>query len=140
MRVLLDTCTVSEARRTKGNARVRSQIASIRDEDLYLSVVTLGEITKGIALLKPSKKKTGLNAWLLTLEQEFENRVLPIDSEVARIWGELSAAAQERGKKVSVSDGLIAATARRHGLHVMTRNVSDFAETGALLLNPWLDS
>jgi len=71
------------------------------------------------------------------LEQDYAERILPVDAETARVWGELTAAARARGKTVSVSDGLIAATALRHGLHVMTRNVSDFIDTGAMLINPW---
>ena len=74
------------------------------------------------------------------LEQDYAERILPVDAETARVWGELTAAAQSGGKAVSVSDGLIAATAIRHGLHVMTRNVSDFRDTGAMLINPWEDA
>ena len=81
-----------------------------------------------------------MSEWLLTLEQDYAERILPVDTETARVWGELTAAAQRRGKTVSVSDGIIAATAIRHGIHVITRNVSDFRETGAMLINPWEDA
>ncbi len=70
----------------------------------------------------------------------FASRILGIDIETARIWGEFTARASSRGQIVPPTDGLIAASALRHGLHVMTRNVSDFAPTGALLLNPWHDA
>lgn len=140
MRALLDTCVVSEVRRETGHPRVRSRVEAIRSEDLFLSVITAGELTKGIALLPAGKRKDALSEWLLTLEQDYAERILPVDAEIARIWGELTAAAQGRGKTISVSDGIIAATAIRHGLHVMTRNVSDFRETGAMLINPWKDA
>jgi len=71
------------------------------------------------------------------LERDYASRILPLDREAAHIWGELTAAAQKRGKIVASNDGLIAATAHRHGLHVITRNISDFEPTGAMLINPW---
>ena len=140
MRALLDTCVVSEARRKKGHPGVRAQVEAIRSRDLFVSVITVGELTKGIALLPGGKKKDALSEWLLALEQDYAERILPVDAETAQVWGELTAAAQRRGKTVSVSDGIIAATAIRHGIHVMTRNVSDFRETGAMLINPWENS
>ena len=104
---------------------------------MFLSVVTLGELTKGITLLDAGKKKEALSDWLLALEQESSGRILPIDTETARIWGEITASAQARGKIVAAADGLIAATALRHGLHLVTRNITEFLETGAMLINPW---
>ena len=118
---------------------MQQQVEAIRNRDLFLSVLTVRELTKGIALLAPGRRKKSLSDWLLTLEQNYGERILPVDTETARIWGELSATAQQRGRAVASSDGLIAATAIRHGLHVMTRNVADFRETGALLINPWED-
>ena len=102
-----------------------------------MSVLTVGELVKGISVLDAGKRKDGLSRWLLSIEKEYADRIIPVDAETSRIWGELTANAQKRGKTVSVPDGLIAATAIRHGLHVMTRNVADFQETGAMLINPW---
>jgi len=130
----------SELQRKAGQAQVRSRVESIRTQDLFLSVVTLGELTRGVSRLSAGKKKGLLRAWILTLEQEYGDRILRVDSDTARIWGELTAAAQERGKTIGAADGLIAATGIRHGLHVMTRNVSDFSETGAMVINPWEDA
>ena len=113
---------------------------AIRNRDLFSSVITVGELTKGITLLPAGRKQAALSEWLLVLEQDYAEMILPVDAETARVWGELTAAARTRGKTVSVSDGLIAATAIRHGLHVMTRNVSDFQDTGAMLINPWEDA
>lgn len=140
MRVLIDTCVVSELQRKAGRAQVRSQVESIRTQDLFMSVVTLGELNRGVSRLSAGKKKGLLRAWILTLEQEYGDRILCVDSDTARIWGELTAAAQERGKTIGAADGLIAATGIRHGLHVMTRNVGDFSGTGAMVINPWEDA
>ena len=137
MRVLLDTCVLSELRRKKGHARVRSRVEGLRSRDLFLSVITVGELTKGIAMLRGGNKKDALVRWLQTLEQDYSHRILPVDTEIARIWGELAATAQGRGKTTSVSDGIIAATAIWHGLYVMTRNVNDFVDSGVMLINPW---
>ena len=140
MRVLLDTCVLSELRRPKAHTGVRRAVEALADEGIFVSVVSIGEIVKGISLLRESSHKHALQAWLQTLERHYADRLLPIDLETSRIWGELSAAAQKAGKTVPGTDGLIAATARRHGLHVMTRNTGDFEVTGVLLLNPWANS
>lgn len=139
MRVLLDTCVLSELRKPQADVGVRRAVEEIPDDDLFVSVISLGEIAKGIALLDESRRKRELQSWLQTLERDYADRILQVDRDTAHIWGELTAAARKTGQMVSASDGLIAATARRHGLHVMTRNVSDFAPTGAMLINPWSD-
>lgn len=135
--MLLDTCVISELRKEAPHKSVLDAVKAIPSDNLFLSVITLGEIIKGIALLDDGKRKRDLQSWLLELERLYEDRILPVDSETVRIWGELTAEAQKKGVSIAVSDGLIAATARRHGLHVMTRNESDFGESGALLVNPW---
>ena len=137
MRVLLDTCVLSELRRPKGHPGVRRVVEALESDSLFVSVVSIGEIAKEIALLKESKNKRELHAWLQALERYYADRVLPVDLETGHTWGELTAAARKAGKIVPASDGLIAATARRHGLHVMTRNTEHFEPTGVLLLNPW---
>ncbi len=140
MRVLLDTCVLSELRRPGAHPGVVTAVESLDSDSLFLSVVSVGEIAKGIGLLDPGQHKRVLQTWLDTLEQHYASRLLPIDLETARIWGELTASAQRAGRVVPAVDGLIAATARRHGLHVMTRNVPDFEPTGVMLLNPWVDN
>jgi predicted nucleic acid-binding protein len=135
--VLLDTCVLSELRRPRGSPAVRLAVDSIASEDLFVSVLSIGEIAKGIALVKDSRERRKLLAWLQALERFHADRLLPVDTETARIWGELTAAAGKAGRTLPAIDGLIAATARRHGLHVMTRNVADFAITDVMLINPW---
>lgn len=137
MRVLLDTCVVSEIARPSGNSRVKERVAAVRSKDLYLSVITVGEIAKGIALLEPGRKRDRYTTFLAGLEQDYGDRILPLDTETAHIWGELSAAGRKLGSTLPAIDGLIAATSIRHGLQVMTHNVDDFASTGAMLIDPW---
>jgi len=139
VRTLLDTCVLSELRRPRGDAGVRKAVEGLDSEDLFVSVISIGEITKGISLLRESQNKRALEDWLTTVERHYADRLLAIDLEVSRIWGELTAAVQKAGRTVAAADGLIAATALRHGLRVMTRNIADFEPTGVLLLNPWAD-
>lgn len=138
MKVLLDTCVLSELVRPKRNPAVQNALDALEDDELFISVLSIGEIVKGIALLKEGRRKRGLTEWLQELERDCASRLLPVDLETCRIWGEVTAAAQKTGRQVAASDGLIAATALRHGLRVMTRNTSDFEPTGVLIMNPWL--
>ncbi|MCP4922988.1 MAG: type II toxin-antitoxin system VapC family toxin [bacterium] len=137
MRVLLDTCVISEIKRKRPNHDVRNFIEGLPSKDIYLSVITLGEIEKGIQLLKESDRKTSLSRWLSSLENQYAHRILPVDIEISRIWGQITAQAHLKGKVLSVSDGLIAATAICNGLRLATRNVSDFENTPAFIVNPW---
>jgi len=139
MRVLLDTCVLSEMRKPDGHTAVRKAVDEIASENIFVSVISIGEIVKGITLLTDGKRKRELQSWVQTLERYYADQLLPIDLETTQIWGELTALAQKGGKVISAVDGLIAATARRHGLHVMTRNVADFEPTGAIIVNPWND-
>jgi len=139
VKVLLDTCALSELRLPKPDAGVVGAIQELDSDDLFVSVVTIGEIVKGVALLQDGQKKRVLQTWLQTLERHYGDRLLPVDLETCRMWGELTAAAQKTGRTIPASDGLIAATARRHGLYIMTRNTADFEPAGVPLLNPWED-
>lgn len=99
-------------------------------------MLSVEEITKGIAVLKEGKRKRDLQAWLQALEIRYADRLLQIDLETSHIWGELTAPEQKVGKVIPATDALIAATARRHDLHLLTRNTEHFEPTGAMLLNP----
>lgn len=140
MRTLLDTCVLSELRHPQGNAAVRAAVDLIPDDDLYLSVLTLGEVVKGIALLPAGRKKKDLAAWLAGLEAQFSDRILPVDSETSRVWGELSARVQQAGLVLPAIDGLLAATGLRHGLRVMTRNTRHFMASGVAIVDPWAET
>jgi predicted nucleic acid-binding protein len=121
----------------KGHPGVRQAVLALNEEELFVSVISIGEILKGVSLLRESPKRRALQTWLQTLERDYGDRLLSIDLETSRLWGELTATAQKAGRVVHATDGLIAATALRHGLRVMTRNTADFEPTGVLLLNPW---
>ena len=137
MRVLLDTYVLSELRRPHGHASVRRAVDALASEDLFVSVLSLGELAKGITLLNESGNKRALQQWLENLEKFYGDRILPVDVETSRIWEETTARTQKQGRTLPAIDGLIAATALRHGLHLMTRNVADFEPAGVLLVNPW---
>lgn len=137
MRVLVDTCVLAEARHPRGNPSVRAALGSIPENALFLSVVTVGEIVKGITLLPHGRKRQDLELWLAGLSGRFSDRILAVDFETARIWGEIAAREQLQGFQLPASDGLIAATALQHGLHIMTRNTKHFAASGALIVDPW---
>jgi predicted nucleic acid-binding protein len=137
VRVLFDTCIFSELRRPSCDPRARAYLEDLDPDSTYLSVVTIGEIMKGVHLLAEGRKRRDLESWLNGLERKYADRTLPIDAEVARYWGELSARARLTGVQVSVPDGLIAATATRHGFHLVTRNTKDFAASGVPILDPW---
>jgi len=138
MRVLLDTCVLSELYKPDPLAAVYEAVNNVPGENLYLSVITFGEISKGIALLPDSHRKHELSAWFAHIEHAYAERLLPINAETAAIWGKITAEAQQDGFVIHASDGLIAATALQHGLHLMTRNVKDFEPAHVMLINPWM--
>jgi predicted nucleic acid-binding protein len=137
VRTLIDTCVLSELRRPTGSARVAASFAALADDEVFLSVLTIGELRKGIDRLRAGKKKRGLEQWLRQLVAVASDRILPINLETAVLWGELAAKLEKIGRPLPAIDCLIAATAIQHGLHLMTRNVADFEPTGVLLVNPW---
>ncbi len=137
MNVLLDTCVISELQHPKGSPKVKQRIAKIDEDALFLSALSVGEIAKGIGLMAPGSRRQELGDWLLQLEQDFASRILFIDNNVARLWGQLTARAQLQGIVIPAADGLVAATALRHGLCLITRNTRHFAHTGAQILDPW---
>jgi toxin FitB len=137
VRTLVDTCVLSEVQRKQGNPLVRQRLEALAVEDIYLSVLTLGELHKGIEKLKATARKKALEAWFDQLVLTARDRILPIDQETAVIWGEVTARAEKKGRPIPAIDALIAATALRHGLYLMTRNIADFEATGVLLINPW---
>ena len=139
MKALVDTCVLSEAQRARGDRRVRARLESVADDDFFLSVVTIGEIVRGIGLLPEGDRRTALDAWVRDIEEHHARRILPVDARVARIWGEIDAAARRAGITLPAADGLIAATAIRHDLAVMTRNAAHFAVAGVRLIDPWAD-
>lgn len=136
---LVDTKVISEirkqARANKGVLTFFKQAAHDDDIDLYMSVVTVGELRRGVELIRhrgDEPQATRLEAWLNSALQEFGQNILPVDEETAQVWGRLRVPHPEHAL-----DKLIAATALIHDLTVVTRNVDDFAGTGARVLNPF---
>lgn len=135
---LVDTNCISEVVRFKPEPRVMAWMEAADESLLHLSVLTMGEIRKGLAALPQSKRRSQLETWLeLELRTRFSGRILPIDAAVADRWGLLAANAKRSGKVLSSIDGLLAATAIQHDLTIVSRNVSDFVSTEVPIVNPW---
>jgi len=135
MAYLLDTCIISELRRPRCNRGVADWMANIDPAEAFLSVITLGEIRRGIELLRSRdpRSSAALERWLLGLESHYAARILPITEAVADLWGRLSL-----NQPLPVSDGLIAATALERKLVLVTRNVADFQRSGVSILDPFV--
>jgi toxin FitB len=134
---LLDTNLISETRKIRADAGVMAFLAAADATGLFLSVLTLGELRKGVEAKRRTDSVTAdrLGAWVDGIETTFADRILPVDTPAARLWGELSAR-----RPLPVIDTLIAATAITRGLTPVTRNTRDVAGTGVPLLDPWQDA
>lgn len=137
MKVIVDTCVLSEVRHPGGNPLVKDMLASTPEEDLFLSVITIGEVTKGVALLDAGRKRNELLKWIDGLKVTYRDRILPLDLDTSIIWGTMTARLQQEGISIPAIDGLLAATALKHNMHVLTRNTRHFEATGALIIDPW---
>jgi predicted nucleic acid-binding protein len=136
---LLDTNVISELTRPEPDARVRLWLDTVDESLLFLSVLTLGEIRKGLSALGPGQRRARLEVWLVAeLATRFANRLLTIDAAIADHWGRLAGEAKRAGKSLPVIDGLLAATALHHDLKIVTRNTQDFASHRVESLNPWV--
>jgi toxin FitB len=133
-RYLLDTNVISETRKVRPDRGVMAFLDSADSAGLFLSVLTLGELRKGVRARRKMDPAAAdqLSIWVDGIETQFGDRLLGIDGATARLWGELSAA-----RSLPVIDTLIAATAIRHGIALVTRNTRDFKSTGTELVNPW---
>lgn len=137
---LVDTNVLSEfSRRGEPDQRVKTWLKATPPESLFVSVLTLAEIRRGIELLPESNRREQLERWLETelLQSFLPPHILPVTKAIGDLWAVLSAKAQGKGVQVAVLDGLIAATSLEHGLTLATRNVKDFAALGVDLFNPW---
>lgn len=138
MKYLLDTCVLSEACKPQPNAVVMAWLNQ-HDTESFVSILSLGEIRKGIAKLKykTGQRNDRLNDWFEQLAAAKQDYILPFDLRVLSIWGDLTGQAEAPGTPLAVIDSLIAATALAHDLTVVTRNIEDFRRCGANTFNPW---
>ncbi len=138
MRFLLDTNILSEAFKRSPEPRVLTWLSQQMQLDLYISVLTIGELTMGIELAVPGTRRDTLQMWATQeLPQRFAGRLLPVTEAVARQWGRMSAQGRAIGRELPVTDGLLLATARTHDLIFATRNERDCADRDVRILNPW---
>ncbi|HTU52683.1 MAG TPA: type II toxin-antitoxin system VapC family toxin [Acetobacteraceae bacterium] len=138
MNFLLDTNVVSEWTKPRPDTGVVTWLAEADEDRVFISVVTLAELRHGIERLPAGGRRDRLDVWLTEqVPARFEARVLPVDAETANSWGRVMARGQAAGRPVGSMDAFIAATAERHDLALVTRNVSDFDALGIRLINPW---
>lgn len=139
MRLLLDTNVLSEVTKPRPEGRVLEWLNGLDEDRSFISVVSIAEIRRGVALMDNGRKRDALDEWLASdLPQRFEHRVIPVEERVALAWGDLMGDAKRNGRGMSSMDGLIAATAIAHDLTLATRNIKDFEGFGIDLIDPWV--
>jgi toxin FitB len=135
---LLDTNVISEPLRPKPEGRVIDWIESIDEEILYLSVLTLGEIRKGVELMADSTRRSRIQRWLISdLVMRFSGRILPVDLPAADRWGRFAGSSAARKSPLPVIDALLAATAAEHDLTLVSHDTRHFEQLGLPVFNPW---
>jgi predicted nucleic acid-binding protein len=138
MNYLLDTCVISELVAKQPNPRIVTWVDGIEETRLHLSVITIGEIRRGIEKLPVSPRQTVLREWLNDeLLIRFSERIVPLDTLGMLQWGKLTVELESKGRPMSAMDSLIAASALSRGLTLVTRNEDDFKHTGVSVVNPW---
>jgi predicted nucleic acid-binding protein len=136
--LLLDTNVLSEVQRPVPDVKVLGWLDAVDEDRVFISVASIAELRRGIALLDDGRRRDALAAWLaIDLPARFADRILSIDQRIAEHWGDLMAQSRRRGVALSIMDGFFAATALTQGLTLVTRNVKDFSLFGVPLLNPW---
>ena len=135
---LLDTCALSEYTKKAPSPKVIAWLDEQDETSLFISVISLGEIEKGILKLRAidPRRSQKLTAWLGKLEQRFAGRILPLDAAALHVWAQIAAHTELAGQPLPVMDALLMATAQCHGLNIVTRNVQDFAPYPQIF-NPW---
>jgi predicted nucleic acid-binding protein len=136
---LIDTNVLSELVTPRPDPNVVKWIDEIDEDHLFISVVSLAEVRRGIELMAAGRRRARLEAWSnYDLPDRFDGRIILIDPAIAFAWGKLMAHRQVIGRTMATMDAFIAATASNHNLTLVTRNTSDFHDTGITLLNPWV--
>jgi predicted nucleic acid-binding protein len=137
MNYLLDTCVLSEFRKKKPEPNVIDWLRSEDEESMFLSVITIGEIQKGISRLTAKDRASELTAWLDEIIYRYDRRVLSLDTNVMRTWGQVTTRLEKKGRVLPAADSFIAATAIFHDLVLVTHNEQDFDDSGVSVLNIW---
>jgi len=138
MKYLLDTCVISELVKKEPHPLVMRWMDAGDESKMYLSVLTIGELIKGITKLPDGERREKLQSWVSNdLAQRFGPRLLEIDAEISMVWGTLLGEAERRGEKLPVVDSLIAVSANVHDLIVATRNVKEMERCQVKVFNPW---
>ncbi len=138
MKYLLDTCVISEMIKPKPDKNVISWLEEQNENSLYLSVLTFGEIEKGIEKASNQIRKQKLRLWVEDdLKKRFEGRIIPISFSIAAEWGKIQGKAELLGKPMPTMDGLISVSGLVSQCTVVTRNISDMEQSSAELFNPW---
>lgn len=139
MSFLLDTVAASETRKQRPDAGYVDWLAAQEERNLYMSVMSLGELRRGVLALPAGARRASVEAWLTDVVEALGERIVPIDRKVVNCWAELTLAYRARGQVVGLVDELIAATALSHGLTLVTRNVRHFEASGCKLVSPWAE-
>jgi tRNA(fMet)-specific endonuclease VapC len=141
MNYVLDTNVISELISKQPNKKVVEWLDRLDPNTIYLSVITIGEIRKGIEKLPPSKRRDTVREWLeADLLLRFQGRILGITTEVMLVWGELAGRLENEGRPITGIDSLIAAIALQGNYCLVTRNEHDFQHTGVTIINPWKEA
>lgn len=139
MKFLLDTNVISEAKQKKPNKKVLEWLDAQDESNIYLSVLSVGEIRKGIGRLESGKKRAELEEWLEKLRNRFARRLLPLSEKTFLVWGKMCGEFENKGIVRSALDSLLEATALEHDLIFVTRHVKNFQNSQVTILNPWAD-
>ncbi len=139
MRLLLDTNVLSEVTKPRPDECVLQWLHGLDEDRTFISIVSIAEIRRGVALMDGGRKRDALDEWLrYDLPQRFESRIIPVEEPVAFAWGDLMALAKRSGRGLASMHGLIAATAIAHRLTLATRNTKDFEGFGIDIIDPWV--
>jgi predicted nucleic acid-binding protein len=138
MKFLLDTNVVSEWTKVRPNAAVTTWLTEVDEDRVFLSVVTIAELRRGVERLPAGERRKRLDEWMQgELPLRFEGRVIPVSELIANEWGRVVARREIQGRPIHAMDALIAATAEVHSLTLVTRNEADFRLTVKSVVNPW---
>ncbi|MFZ1702291.1 MAG: type II toxin-antitoxin system VapC family toxin [Pyrinomonadaceae bacterium] len=139
MSYLLDTNVVSEPKRPRPDPLVIQWLAGVDDDETFLSALTIGEMKKGVEKLPSSQNRARVQNYLEKVRNRFVGRILPITEHTFLVWGKMIAEFEKKGIVRPVLDSLLEATALEHDLILVTRNVRNFKDSSATILNPWED-